>query len=161
MRKAAGLTQEELASGAGLSAKAISMLERGDRRRPYPHTVRSSLADALGLSAEERAALIAAVSRQDGEPSTSRVALLESTLPIPSTPLVGRERDLEEVIGFLGRPEARLLTLTGVGGVGKTRLAVEAARAVTDLFPEGVAFVALASLSSAGLVVPTIARSLG
>ena len=49
LREAAGLTQEELAERAGLTAKAISMLERGERKRPYPHTVRS-LADALELS---------------------------------------------------------------------------------------------------------------
>ncbi len=53
-RQAAGLTQEELAERAGLSVKAISALESGRRRRPYPHTVRA-LADALGLSDEERA----------------------------------------------------------------------------------------------------------
>jgi transcriptional regulator with XRE-family HTH domain len=56
LREAAGLTQEELASKAGLSARAISVLERGERKRPYPHTVRS-LAEALDLSEDERASL--------------------------------------------------------------------------------------------------------
>ncbi|MDQ3841888.1 MAG: helix-turn-helix domain-containing protein, partial [Actinomycetota bacterium] len=159
-REAAGLTQEELAERARLTRNAISALERGERKRPYPHTVRS-LADALGLSEDERVKLLAAVPRQDGGSPTARVALLEPALPIPPTPLVGREQDLEEVTGLLCRPEVRLLTLTGVGGVGKTRLAVEAAREATELFPDGVAFVALAALNDPALVIPTIARSLG
>jgi transcriptional regulator with XRE-family HTH domain len=74
--EAAGLTQEELASRAGLTAKAISMLERGERKRPYPRTVRS-LVDALRLS--------------EGE------------------------REVQEIVGFLGRATVRLLTLTGPG----------------------------------------------
>jgi transcriptional regulator with XRE-family HTH domain len=67
LREAAGLTQEELASRAGLSATAVSVLERGERRRPYPHTVRS-LADALGLSEVERASLLAAVPKRGAAP---------------------------------------------------------------------------------------------
>ena len=160
LREAASLTQEELAERARLTRNAISALERGERKRPYPHTVRS-LADALGLSEEERTTLLAATIRQDGESPTARVALLESTLPIPPTPLVGREQDSEEVTGLLCRAEIRLLTLTGVGGVGKTRLAIEAAREATRFFPDGVAFVALASLNDPALVVPTVARLLG
>lgn len=159
-REAAGLTQEELASRAGLSAKAISSLERGARRRPYPHTVRS-LAEALGLSEDERAALLASVPRGGGDPPTAQGALLKATLPMPPTPLVDREQDLKEVTDLLRRPEVRLLTLTGVGGVGKTRLAIEASREGMKLFPDGVAFVPLASLGDSALVIPTVARSLG
>jgi transcriptional regulator with XRE-family HTH domain len=100
LREAAGLTQEELAGRARLTRNAISSLERGERKRPYPHTVRS-LADALGLSEDERAALLAAVPRQEGKVPTAQVAIPGSALPIPATPLVGRGQDLKEVAGFL------------------------------------------------------------
>ncbi len=163
-REAAGLTQEELASRAGLSATAVSVLERGERRRPYPHTVRS-LADALSLSEGDRAALLAAVPRRGAAPEIASPALGSSgsILPSPTTPLVGRERELRDVGLLLGAPEVRLLTLTGIGGVGKTRLALEATRSSLSEghFPDGASFVPLAPLRDPALAVPTISRSLG
>ena len=166
LREEAGLTQEELASRAGLTARGISDLERGVRKRPYPHTV-TSLADALGLSEEERADLAAAVpprSREKPRPSQKASRDLDVPapgLPSPATPLVGRERELREIEDFLGRSGTRLLTLTGSGGIGKTRLSIEAARKSEGYFPDGVAFAALAPLGNAELVVPTISRVLG
>ncbi len=80
-------------------------------------------------------------------------------LPATHTPLLGRERELSEIGDFLGG--VRLLTLTGPGGVGKTRLALEAARRAEGLFSDGVAFTGLAPLEDAALVVPTVAQTLG
>ena len=95
LREAASLTQEELASRAGLTARGISDLERGERRRPYPHTVRS-LAEALGLSEDERSSLLALVPRRDAASATAPVTGSKPELmPAPPTPLVGLERELE------------------------------------------------------------------
>ena len=128
LREGAGLTQEELALRAGLSPNAVGTLERGARKHPYPHTVRS-LADALGLSQDERATLLAAVPRRDAHTSGVLSLASGSALPSPPTPLVGRERELKEIGKLLlGDSEVRLLTLTGIGGVGKTRLALAAAQ---------------------------------
>src|SRR5918998_1006452 len=85
LRDRAGLTQEELASRAGLTAKAVSALERGERRRPYPHTVRS-LADALELSEEEGGSLLASVPRRGAE-GPARGPTEPSVPPAPPTAL--------------------------------------------------------------------------
>ena len=144
---------------SGVSAKAISTLERGERKRPYPHTIRA-LADALDLSKNERAALFVALPKRGSVDAPVGPALAtESNLPIPSTSLLGRERELAEIRTFL--QEARLLTLTGTGGVGKTRLAIEATWDAKRFFPDGAVFVTLASLSDFTFVLPTVAQSLG
>jgi predicted ATPase len=120
-----------------------------------------SLADALELPEDERAALFAAVPKRGRGDYPAPAAVPHQALPVSATPLVGRERDLEEVAYLLRRLKVRLLTLTGTGGVGKTRLAIQVARDAADLFPDGVEFVALAPLNDPTLVISTIARSLG
>jgi Mrp family chromosome partitioning ATPase len=70
----------------------------------------------------------------------------QTSLPAPMTPLVGRDGDLEHLCAVIARLEVRLMTLTGTGGVGKTRLALAAAVALGEAFPHGVFFVALATV---------------
>jgi predicted ATPase/DNA-binding CsgD family transcriptional regulator len=83
-----------------------------------------------------------------------------SNLPAYLTPLIGREQEVQAVCALLQRPEVRLLTLTGSGGVGKTRLGVHIATAVLNDFADGVSFVSLAPISDPDLVIPTLARLL-
>jgi predicted ATPase/DNA-binding CsgD family transcriptional regulator len=82
-------------------------------------------------------------------------------MPTPFTPLVGREQDVEAVCALLERPEIRLVTLLGTGGIGKTRLSIAGATALRESFTDGVCFVELAPISNPDLVMPTIAHELG
>ena len=84
----------------------------------------------------------------------------QTSLPVPATPLVGRDDDLERLRAVLGQPEARLVTLTGTGGVGKTRLSLAAAAALGQGFAHGVFFIALAAVRDAEVMWKTLAGSL-
>jgi predicted ATPase/DNA-binding CsgD family transcriptional regulator len=83
-----------------------------------------------------------------------------SNLPVPLTPLVGREQERAAVCGLLRRPEVRLLTLTGTGGIGKTRLGLAVANDLLADYADGVYFVNLAPIGDPALVIPTIAQAL-
>jgi predicted ATPase len=82
-------------------------------------------------------------------------------LPARRTRLIGRQRELAAIEGFVHDPQLRLLTLTGPGGTGKTRLGIEAAELLAPDFAGGVFFVALAAISDAALVIPAIAQAIG
>jgi predicted ATPase/DNA-binding XRE family transcriptional regulator len=161
-RESAGLTQEELAERAHLTVHAVSALERGLRRRPYPSTVRS-LAAGLGLSDEQRALLLAAVgnrARTTAGASDGTGTLRPAAVPAPPTSLVARDRELAELTALVRQPGERLVTVTGLGGVGKTRLGIAAARALDDDFPDGVAWVPLAPVLDADLVLAAVGTAL-
>ena len=86
--------------------------------------------------------------------------LYQTNLPVPATPFLGRERELDEVVGLLRREDVRLLTLTGPGGTGKTRLALQAAAEVAEDFPDGVWWVSLAPLRDPALALDAVAKAL-
>jgi predicted ATPase/class 3 adenylate cyclase len=94
-------------------------------------------------------------------PALRTVGSRPTVLPAQLTSFVGRQREVAAIRGLLGRPGVRLLTLSGPGGTGKTRLAVQVAAELAGTFPDGVCFVGLAPLSDPELVLPTIAQALG
>src|SRR5512145_1966511 len=138
LREAAGYTQEELATIAGLSVHGVSALERGERRRPHVETVRA-LSAALDLSGPTRDALLA--SAQAPAHGAAVGELSHVSLPLPLTALLGRDTDVKALRDLMADPAARLITLTGTGGVGKTRLALEVARTIADEGATRVVFV--------------------
>jgi predicted ATPase/transcriptional regulator with XRE-family HTH domain len=185
-RRAAGLTQEELAARAGLSARGIADLERGARRTPRRDTV-AMLVRALGGDPEDEATWLAASRRPpaqavpaaradggaasppagaapDASGGTQQAAprdRMRHNLSVQPTPLLGREADLRAVAALVRRADVRLVTLSGPGGVGKTRLSIAVGAALLDDFADGVYFVRLSRLTDPALVLPTIAQTLG
>lgn len=172
LRERARLTQEQLAEKASLSTNAISALERGERRRPYPHTVRALVA-ALGLNAEDRLALQARVPRRDQQrepsiplaPSSPGSATLPVPRQLPAVPrdFTGRMTDLARLDALVpaglapefssadvdsGADQTATRTvvisaINGTAGVGKTTLAVAWAHRVCTLFSDGQLYVNL------------------
>ncbi len=125
---------------------------------------------SLPLASDERmpSSLVQGIGQEErAEPPTqgsyraNLLAFRDDSLPLPLTPLVGREGDVLEVCTLLRRPEVRLVTLTGTGGIGKTRLALRVATELRADFADGVCFVSLAALDDPAFVVSTIAQTLG
>ena len=123
-RAAAGLTQEELAERAGMSVRGLRYLERG-LRRPYRDTVQR-LVDALALSADDRHTLMAAARAEERAPPESGDGR-GGRLPLPPGPADRAGAGARRGGRLMRRHDVRVVTLTGPGGVGKTRLAIEAA----------------------------------
>ena len=157
-REKAGLSQEDLAERAGLTANTIGALERGERRHPYPATIRV-LAKALGLTEDERAALASSVPRRGGGNDSANIDPRVRLAPL--VPLIGRDRDVAAISALLDREDVRLVTLTGAGGVGKTQLAMQIASDLAASYPDPPMVVPLASIRDPGLVVSAIARAAG
>ncbi|MGA9274504.1 MAG: helix-turn-helix domain-containing protein, partial [Candidatus Cybelea sp.] len=142
-RLAANLSQESLAERAAMSADGISALERGVNKAPQRETL-GLLVDALQLEPRQRAAIEAAARRPSRPRRSGSRGPKKHNLPRLVTPLVGRERDLAEVGKLIAG--AHMLTLTGAGGVGKTRLAVQLGYEARDDCDDGVWFVDLAAV---------------
>jgi predicted ATPase/transcriptional regulator with XRE-family HTH domain len=181
-RKALDLTQDELAKRAGCSLGALRKIEAGERRPSKQLAV--LLAQALDIPQEEQQAFIR-VARGDlnlerlraPSPATPSslpdLSLLQGTpkstvpgagsrppanrIPLQTTPLVGRESELDALERLFNDPQCRLLTLIGIGGIGKTRLAIEFAAKHLSGFPGGVFYIPLTPVDSLEKIVPAIA----
>ncbi len=168
-RLAASLTQEALAERAGLGRRSIQHLERGEVR-PQRVTARR-LALALTLSGEQRTQFEALAQPNprrrsaigEGRASLTPAAVLEDTpmhnLPTQLTSFIGREQEVAEVSRLMG--DARLLTLSGTGGVGKTRLALQVAGGLPAHYPAGIWLADLAPLAGPAGVAQAVAAAVG
>ena len=142
-------------------ATRLARLDEDGKHEPA-HTRQRVHAERAGLQ-HSPSRLLRGPSRRQAEsrPFPEDVSRLTHMLPSPFISLVGREQELEALCTLLSRPEVRELTLTGSGGVGKTRLALALAAKVGGEFPDGICYVSLAALRDAELVLPTIAQAEG
>lgn len=170
-RKALDLTQVELAQRVPCATITIQKIE-ADERRPS-RQMAERLAEHLDIATEERPAFVnfartgtrahesVLFSQAAHRLAWSLTPRRLTNLPLPPTPLIGRERDVASVRQRLLGADTRLLTLVGPPGVGKTRLAIQATTSLLDDYGDGIYFVALAPVSEPNLVATSIAQTLG
>src|SRR5262249_22586642 len=144
----------QLMCGLALAGARSAALTQYERRREL-------LANELGVEPDvETRALYERIRAEAFTPARRDVAAPRHNLPPPRPRFVGREAELAELAGLRAQPDPRLLTLVGVGGIGKTRLALEAARASLEGYADGVFFVPLASLAMASELPSAVAQAL-
>jgi predicted ATPase/transcriptional regulator with XRE-family HTH domain len=169
-RKALDLTQQELAQRVGCSLATIIKIE-ADERRPS-RQIAELLAQVLDLPPDQHDLFLKIARQKKGIPhldalSPTATSIIpppeqpKSNLPTPLTPFIGREHEAAMIVQQLLNPACRLLTLTGPGGAGKSRLALEAAHKIQDVYPQGVFFVPLAGTASPEFILPAIAEAVG
>ncbi|HEU5102113.1 MAG TPA: XRE family transcriptional regulator, partial [Roseiflexaceae bacterium] len=174
LRKARDLTQEALAQQAYCAVDTIKKIEAGVRRPS--RQLAAQFADCFGLAGDERTAFLAAARAITGDeidlPAETKAMVgraltavaphRRSNLPHHTTPLIGRAQELDDLARLLGDAQVRLVTITGPGGIGKTRLASALAEQllVAERFPDGVFFVPLAPIEATERIVPALAEAL-
>jgi predicted ATPase/transcriptional regulator with XRE-family HTH domain len=165
------LTREEFAKRIGCSVAMLRKIE-DDERRPSAQ-IAELIARELDIPAGEKEAFVkvargeltndhlARFSRSAGQVDASLHSSVSHRLPVLPTPLIGRQRELNELSSVFPEPSCRILTLVGPGGIGKTRLAIETASQSLHNFPNGVYFVPLAPVQTSRLIIPVVASSVG
>jgi transcriptional regulator with XRE-family HTH domain len=168
------ITRKEFADRVGCSVSTVHKIEDNERRPSSQ--IAELIANCLNIPPAERSTFVKVargelnvdrlppVSKQITSPNISPVSNASAprtNLPVFPTPMIGRQHEVEELSQLLCDPQCRLLTLVGPGGIGKTRLAIETASHLQDVFADGVYFVPFVSVKTTHLIVPVIADAIG